>query len=102
VIIMTIRKFVAPDINFGFAWESESLRLFIIHADGAPHEQIAAGVQTPEVAELLVNMWCRGYRSRAREITRKPGAKHYHLFAETGTIAAELGGEVKTTKIEGE
>lgn len=84
-----IRKFSAPDLGFGFAWEPESRKLYIISAaNGAPHEQIAADVASPDLAELLVGMWCRGYRSRAREITRKPGSKHYHMLAEVGQIGA--------------
>lgn len=81
-----IKKFVAPDLGFGFAWEPESRNLHIIHGSGAPHEQIASGVPSPEIAELFVGMWCKGYRSRAREITRKPGSKHYHMLAEPGQL----------------
>jgi hypothetical protein len=50
---MPVMKFSAPDLGFGFSWEPESRNLFIIHANGAPHEQIAANVMTPEVAEML-------------------------------------------------
>lgn len=81
-----ILKMQAPDLGFGFAWDPESRSLYIIHANGAAHEQIAAGITSPEAAQKLTEMWCRGYRSRAREITRQPGKKHYHMFAETGTV----------------
>lgn len=88
---MPVMKFVAPDLGFGFAWEPESRNLYIVHENGAPHEQIAASVMTPEVAEAFVGMWCKGYRSRAREIARKPGAKHYHMLAEAGQLGVVLG-----------
>lgn len=88
---MPVLKMEAPDLGFGFRWEPESRKLFIIHADGASHEQIATDVLTPEHAQALTGMWCRGYRSRAREITRKPGAKHYHMLAETGQLGVVLG-----------
>lgn len=83
---MAVMKMEAPDLGFGFRWEPESRKLYIIHASGASHEQIAAEVPSPEAAQALVSMWCRGYRSRAREITRQPGAKHHHMFAETGHV----------------
>jgi hypothetical protein len=99
---MPVYQMSAPDIGFGFAWEPESQRLYIVHAaDGAPHEQIAAGVATPQIAQLLVNMWCRGYRSRAREITRKPGAPHHHMFAETGSVGMALNGNPEIAAKEG-
>ncbi len=83
---MPIMKMEAPDLGFGFAWDPEARSLYIIHGNGAAHEQIAAKVTSPEAAQMLAGMWCRGYRSRAREITRKPGNKHYHMFAETGNV----------------
>ncbi len=90
---MPVLRLSAPDIGFGFAWEPESRRLYIIQADnGAPHEQVAAGVATPQIAHILVDMWCRGYRSRAREIARKPGSKHYHMFAEGMGVGVALNG----------
>lgn len=90
---MSIFHISAPDLGFGFAWEPHSQNLYIVHADnGSPHEQIAAGVQNPQIAHLLVNMWCLGYRSRKREITRKPGARHLHMLAEGGKIGAVFGG----------
>lgn len=81
-----IRKMVAPDLGFGFGYDPEARSLYVIHGNGASHEQIAANVMNGEVAEAFVAMWCKGYRSRAREITRKPGAPHYHMLAETGHV----------------
>jgi hypothetical protein len=89
---MPVLKMEAPDLGFGFRWEPESRRLYIIHQNGAAHEQIAADIPSPELAQLLTEMWCRGYRSRAREITRKPGSKHYHILAETGEVGAKGAG----------
>jgi hypothetical protein len=83
---MSVLKMEAPDLGFGFRWDPESLKLYIIHADGTTHEQIGFDIPTPEAAQILAAMWCRGYRSRAREVTRKPGAKHYHMLAETGQL----------------
>jgi len=89
---MAVLRLEAPDLGFGFRWEPESRNLYIIHASGAAHEQIAAGIETPEAAQRLTEMWCRGYRSRAREITRKPGSKHYHMLAESGKIGSKGAG----------
>ncbi len=83
---MPVLKMEAPDLGFGFRWDPEGRSLYIIHANGASHEQIAADITSPEDAKRLTGMWCMGYRSRAREITRKPGAKHYHILAETGNL----------------
>jgi len=88
---MAVLRMIAPDLNFGFAWEPESRNLYIVHGNGAAHEQIAANVMTPEVAEAFVQMWCRGYRSRAREVTRQPGGKHFHMLAEQGAVGARFG-----------
>lgn len=87
---MPVMKMVAPDLGFGFAWEPESRNLYIIFSDGVPHEQIAAGVMNPIEAEALVGMWCKGYRSRAREAARMPGRKHYHVLAEGGTTGVKF------------
>lgn len=83
-----IKKFVAPDLGFGFAWSPENRSVYIIHGDSVTHEQIAADVMSPELAEMLVNVWCRGYRSRKREEERK--GKHYHMFAESGKVGAKI------------
>ena len=89
-----IMKMSAPDIGFGFGWEPDSKALFIIHTNGAPHEQIASNIETPEIAHLMAAMWCRGYRSRVREMERVPGNKHYHMLAETGKVEMKLGREL--------
>lgn len=86
---MPVMKMELPEIGFGFRWEPESRRLFVIHQNGASHEQIAADIHTPEAAQALVAMWGRGYRSRMREITRAPGAPHRHMFAESGKIGVK-------------
>ena len=83
---MPVMKMLAPDLGFGFAWEPESRNLWIIHANGQPHEQLANGVMTPKEAEVMVEMWCRGYRSRAREDGRVLGNPHHHLLAEKGAV----------------
>ncbi len=88
---MPVMKMVAPDLGFGFAWEPDDFKLWIIHGNGKPHEQIAGGVQSPQEAEALVGMWCKGYRSRAREDGRTLGSKHYHVLAEQGAVGAKLG-----------
>ncbi len=89
---MPVMKMEAPDLGFGFAWEPESRKLYIIHASGKSHEQIAADITTPEAAQTLAGMWAKGYRSRAREITRAPGAPHRHMLLETGHLGVENGG----------
>jgi hypothetical protein len=86
---MPIMKMEAPDIGFGFQWVPDTQALYIIHANGVIHEQIAEKVTTPEAAHLLAGMWCRGYRSRMREIQRVPGAKHHHMFAGMGRIGTD-------------
>ncbi len=83
---MPVMKMLAPDLGFGFVWEPDSKALYIIRANGKMHEQIAANVQHPDHAEVLVNMWCRGYRSRVREEGRVLGKKHYHVLAESGAV----------------
>jgi hypothetical protein len=80
-----------PELNFGFAWDPDSASLYIVHGNGQPHEQIAGNIHAPEHAEILANMWLKGYRSRAREDGRKLGSKYYHLLAETGAVGAKLG-----------
>ena len=63
-----------------------------MHGNGKPHEQIAAGVMSPHEAEVLVEMWTKGYRSRAREGGRVLGNPHYHMLAEAGAIGAKMNG----------
>jgi len=77
-----------PEINFGFAWETGTGELFIVHGNGKPHEQIAGNVHAPEHAEMLARMWLMGYRSRAREDKRIVGNRHYHMLAEAGAVGA--------------
>lgn len=89
---MPLLKMEAPDLGFGFQWDPDSQALYIIHGNGKSHEQIAAKITSPEAAQLLAAMWCRGYRSRAREITRVPGNPHRHLFAETGQVGDQRFG----------
>ena len=81
---MAIMLMQSPDLGFRFAWDPEKRGVFCLDPAGKAHEQIAAGVTTPELAKFAADMWQKGYRSRAREITRKPGAKHYHMLAEGG------------------
>lgn len=87
---MAVMRMVAPDLNFGFAWEPESKRVWIIHGNGKPHEQIAYGVMSPELAQQLVNAWCAGYRSRKQEEDRTPGSRHYHMLAEHGAVGLKF------------
>ena len=89
---MPIMKMLAPDIGFGFAWKPEDNSLWVVHANGAPHEQIAKGVMTPHEAEVMAGMWAIGYRSRAREDNRTLGSKHYHILAEQGAVGAKMSG----------
>jgi hypothetical protein len=84
-------KMLAPDLGFGFSWDPDDRNLWIVHGNGRPHEQIAGGVMNPQEAEALVGMWCKGYRSRAREDHRTLGSKHYHVLAEQGAVGARLG-----------
>jgi hypothetical protein len=77
------------DLGFKFAWDPGSQGLYCLNPDGGKHEQIAGSVTSPEMAKYACDMWCKGYRSRAREITRRPGAKHYHMLAETGHIGVD-------------
>ena len=83
-------KFLAPELNFGFAWNPDNKQVYIIHGNGAPHEQIASNVGAPEHAEILATMWLKGYRSSQRELGRVPGSKHHHMLAEAGAIGAKL------------
>jgi hypothetical protein len=78
------------DLGYTFAFDPEKRAVFSLTPyDGGKHEQIAHGVQTPEQAKFAADMWCRGYRSRAREILKKPGIKHYQILAEPGIIGVE-------------
>lgn len=79
----------SPDLGFKFAWDPERRGLFCLTPSGGPHEQIAANVTSPEMAKFAADMWQKGYRSRAREITRKPGVKHYQMLAETGNLGVK-------------
>lgn len=88
---MPVMKMTAPDLGFGFAWDPDTKGLWIIHGNGVPHEQIATGVMAAHEAEVMVGMWCKGYRSRAREDNRTLGSKHYHVLAEQGAVGARLG-----------
>jgi len=83
-------KFLAPDLNFGFAWEPDTRQLYIIHGNGKPHEQIAGNVRAPEHAEMLASMWLMGYRSRAREDNRIIGKRHFHMLAEAGAVGMKM------------
>ncbi len=82
--------FLDPELNFGFAWESGTGELYIVHGNGRPHEQIAGNVGAPEHAETLARMWLMGYRSRAREDRRILGNRHYHILAEGGAVGAKM------------
>ena len=86
---MPVLQMIAPEFGYGFRWEPESRRLYIVHTDGQTHEQIAADVMSPELAQQLAQMWIRGYRSRVREAKREPGKKYYHMLAESGAIGVE-------------
>ena len=83
-------KFLAPDLNFGFAWEPDTRELYIVHGNGQPHEQIAYNVGAPEHAEMLATMWLKGYRSKARELGREPGSRHFHMLAEAGAVGTKF------------
>jgi len=83
-------EFLAPDLNFGFAWNGDTRELFIIHGNGKPHEQIAGNVELKEHAELMARMWLMGYRSCAREQGRILGNPHRHLLAEGGAVGLKL------------
>ncbi len=83
---MPIKKMVNPELGFGFTWDGDTRALYVIHDNGKPHEQIAANVDSEDKADVLVKMWCMGYRSRKREESRAPGVRHYHMFAETGKM----------------
>lgn len=86
-----ILKLENPELGFQFEWHPESRGLFCMWFSGAKHEQIAAGITTPEMAHLAAMMWCRGYQSKSREVGRRPGSKHYHMFAETGAVGTKPG-----------
>jgi hypothetical protein len=86
-----ILKMESPELGFRFEWHPEARAVYCLVYNGGKHEQIAANIETPEAAQLAAMMWCRGYQSRAREITRKPGGKHYHMLAETGRVGAKMG-----------
>lgn len=79
---MPVLHLEAPDLGFGFRWEPESKRLYIIHANGVTHEQVAAEVPTPEFAQLCAGLWSAGYRSCMRTGLRNPKVKHYQMLAE--------------------
>lgn len=81
----------APDLNFGFAWDTESKRLYIVHGNGQAHEQIAADIMSPELAQRLAETWLMGYRSRAREDKREIGKKYHHMLAEAGATGIKFG-----------
>jgi hypothetical protein len=82
----------SADLGYKFAWDPEKRALYSLTPyDDGKHEQIAANVTSPEQAKAYADMWCRGYRSRAREILKKPGVKHYQILAEGGAVGARFG-----------
>lgn len=95
-----ILKMEAPDIGFRFEWHPEARALYVVHfASGAQHEQIAGNILSDNAAQLAATMWCRGYRSRAREIGRKPGLSHHQMLCEMGKVGADMPGPT-TTQLE--
>lgn len=90
--IDVILKMQSPEYGFAFEWHPEARAVYCLNFNnGNKHEQIAANIITPEAAQLAALMWCRGYQSRAREITRRPGVKHYQMLAEGGAVGASMG-----------
>lgn len=87
---MSVLNMVAPDLGFGFGWDTETKRLYIVHANGQAHEQIAANVMSPETAQQLAEMWIRGYRSRTREDKREVGKRYFHMLAEGGATGIKM------------
>jgi hypothetical protein len=78
---------VSSRTPFRFGWDPEKRAVYSLWADGnIAHEQIAANVETPEIARFAVEMWTRGYRSRDREDHKQKGRKHFHILAETGSL----------------
>jgi hypothetical protein len=94
---MSVFNMVAPGLGFAFKWEPESRRLYVIHNDEPM--QVASNIMSPEAAQSLAMMWCKGYRHAQLEAARKPGVRHYRMFAERGIIGADVNPPVTLGKI---
>ena len=87
-----VLKFSAPDIGFRFEWVPDKQSVYSIKDGAADAIQIAAKIATPEAAHIVATVWTRGYREAKRDLSRAPGARHFHMLAEGGEIGARFGG----------
>lgn len=85
-----ILRMQSADLGFEFAWDADTRGVFRVSMSGGKHEQIAQDIQSEQGAKIVVAAWCHGYKSREREIGRNPNVKHYHMFAEMGTVGARM------------
>jgi hypothetical protein len=85
-------RMAAPDLpQFEFEWNPGNHKLYAISGEPAVAEMIVDGVTDPDRAQLLVKVWCNGYRARARELSSSNGApRHYSMLAEGGHIGARM------------
>ena len=86
-----ILKMEAADLGFRFEWHPEHRAVYAVHfGSGKTHEQIAGGILSPNAAQLAATMWCRGYRSKAREIGKPRGLNHHQMLCEMGKVGADM------------
>jgi hypothetical protein len=87
---MPVMVMKSKDLGYTFAYDPALRAVYSLTPyDGGKHEQIACNIMTGEQARFAADMWCQGYRSRAREIIKKPGVKHYQILAEPGEIGVK-------------